>query len=57
MKAKPGEAIEDRVDCRLRGALPVGILDPQQHFAAAPAGIQPIEQCSARAPDVQEARG
>ena len=57
IEAKPGEAIEDRIDRRLGGALPVGILDPQEHFAAAPAGIQPIEQRRARPPDVQEARG
>src|SRR5436305_1809973 len=30
MKAKPGKAIKDRVDCRLRAALPAGTLFPPE---------------------------
>src|SRR5215471_175628 len=56
-EAKPGEPIEDGVDRRLRGALAVGIFDPQQHFPAAPAGVEPIEQRGARATYMQKARG
>src|SRR5205807_10027992 len=43
------------VDRGLRRALAVGVLDAQQHPAAAPARVQPVEQSGARAADVQKA--
>ena len=55
-QAQPGEPIEDGLDRSLRGALAVGVLDPQQHLPAAPAGIEPVEQRGARPPDMQKAR-
>src|SRR5262249_27327355 len=56
IQAEPGEPIEEGLDRSLRGALAVGVLDPQQHLPAAPAGIEPVEQRGARAPDMQKAR-
>src|SRR5260221_9317739 len=56
IQAEPGESIEDGLDRSLRGALAVGVLDPQQHLPAAPAGIEPVEQRGARPPDMQKAR-
>ncbi len=53
--AEPGQPVEDGVDRGLGRTLAVGVLDPQQHLAAAAAGIKPIEQRGARAADVQEA--
>ena len=47
--------VEDRVDRRLGRARLVGILDPQQEFAAMMAGEQPVEQRGARAADMEEA--
>src|SRR5262245_4148422 len=49
--------MEDGVNRGLRGPLAVGVLDPQQHFSTAPAGVKPVEQGGARSPDMQEARG
>ena len=57
IQAEPGKPIEDGLDRSLRGAFAVGVLDPQQHLPAAPAGIEPVEQGGARAADMQEARG
>src|SRR5262245_9526354 len=57
IEPEPGQAIEDGVDRRLRRAFAIGVLDPQQHFSAAPAGIEPVEECSSRPTYVQEARG
>src|SRR5262249_14748498 len=56
IQAEPGEPIEDGLDRSLRGALAVGVLDPQQHLPAAPAGVEPVEQRRARPPDMQKAR-
>ena len=53
--AEPGEPVEDGVDRRLGGALTVGVLDPQQHLAAAAARIEPVEQRGAPAADMQKA--
>ena len=39
----------------LRRALAVGVLDPQQHLAAAAARVEPVEQRGAGAADVEEA--
>ena len=55
--AEPVEPVEDGVDGGLRRALAVGVLDPQQHLAAAAAGIEPVEQRGARPADMQEAGG
>jgi len=52
--AEPGEPVEDGVDRSLRRALAVGVLDPQQHFPAAAAGVKPVEQRRARPADMQE---
>src|SRR5207249_3559771 len=55
--AEPGKAVNDGVDRGLGRALAVGILDPQQHLAAAPARVEPVEQRSARSPDMEKASG
>ena len=55
--AEPAQALEDGVDRGLRGALAVGVLDAQQHLAAAAAGVQPVEQRRARAADMQKTGG
>ena len=55
VEAEPGQPVEDRRDRGLGRALAVGILDAQQHLAAASARIEPIEQRRACAADVQEA--
>ncbi len=52
--AEPLQAIENGGNCRVRGALAVGILDPQQHFAPAPARVEPVEQRRTGAPDVEK---
>src|SRR5262249_584712 len=53
--AEPGEAVENGVDRGLGGALAIGVLDPQQHTAAAAAGVEPVEQRGARSPDMEKA--
>jgi hypothetical protein len=55
--AEPGEPVENGLDRRLRRALAVGVLDPQQHFSATPACVKPVEQRGARATDMQKAGG
>ena len=57
LQPEPAQAVEDRVDRRLGGALPVGVLDPQQIAAAMVPGEQPIEQRGPGAADVQITRG
>ena len=57
IEAEPGQAVEDRGNRRLGGALAVGVLDPQQHLAAVAAGVEPVEQRGAAPADVQEAGG
>ncbi len=54
-QAEPGQAVEDGVDGRRRGARAVGVLDAQQVLAAVVAGEQPVEQGGARAADMQVA--
>src|SRR5579871_2548022 len=54
---EPAEAIQDRLDGRLGRALAIGILDPQEHLAAAATRIEPIEQRRAAAADMQESGG
>ncbi len=57
VEAEPGQPVEDGVDRGLGRALAVGVLDAQQHLAAAAARIEPVEQRRARAADMQEAGG
>ena len=57
VEAEPGQAVEDRVDRALGGALPVGILDAQQHLPAGVAGVEPVKQGRAGPADVQVAGG
>ena len=52
--AEPSQPVEDGVDGSLRRAFAVGVLDPQQHFPAAAAGVKPVEQRGARPADMQE---
>ena len=54
-EAEPVEPFDDLVDRVLRGALRVGILDPQQRLAAVVAGVEPVEQRGARAAEMQVA--
>ena len=54
---EPAEPFENRLQRRFAVAFHVGIVDAQNHGAAVVAGIQPVKNVSARAPDVQEARG
>src|SRR5688500_1487562 len=57
VEAEPAQAVEDRFDRRLGRACAVGVLDAQQVLAAVVPGEQPIEQCGARAADVEVTRG
>jgi hypothetical protein len=52
-EAQPAQPVEDRVDRLLGGALPVGILDPQQVPPAMVAGKEPVEEGRPGTPDVQ----
>ena len=56
VQPEPGHAVEDRVDRRLSGARLVRILDPQHEAAAMMARIEPVEERSAGAADMQEPR-
>ena len=53
--AEPFQSIENGLDGRIGRAFAIGILNPQQHLAAALARIEPVEQRGARAADVEEA--
>jgi len=55
-KPEPGQSIDNSVYRRRCGSLPVGILDPQEHLAAIPAGVEPVEERGAGPADVQMAR-
>ena len=55
IEPEPAHSVEDRVDRFLRGARPVGVLDPQQELAAVVAGKEPVEQGSARTADMEVA--
>src|SRR5581483_7293984 len=57
IEAKPGQAVDDGVYGRGGRPLAVGVFDPQQHLAAMPAGIQPVEQGSPGATDMQKTGG
>src|SRR6185312_13363304 len=56
-KPKPGQSIDNGVYRGRRGPLSVGILDPQQHLAAMPAGVQPVKQGRAAATDMKKTGG
>ena len=56
IEPEPAEPVENRIDGTLGRALPVGILDAQQHPAAEMTGIEPIEERRARSPDMQVPR-
>jgi hypothetical protein len=43
VQPEPCQAINDGVYGSGSGPLPVGVFDPQQHFPAMAAGIQPVE--------------
>ena len=55
IELQPFQPVQDGVDRLLGGALAVGVLDPEQHLAAAAAGIEPVEQRGAGASDMEEA--
>ena len=55
IELEPFQAVEDGCDRGFGGALAIGVLDPQQHLAAAAACIEPVEQCGAGAADMEEA--
>ncbi len=44
LEPQPLQAVENHLHRRLGGALPVGVLDPEQEHAAAVACIKPVEQ-------------
>ena len=54
LKPKPAKRIVDGVDGLACGALPVGVLDAKQKFAAMVVGEQPVEKGGARTADMQE---
>ena len=54
---EPAQTFENRIERGFGVALDIGIVDAQDHRPAVVAGIKPIEDISARAPDVQKAGG
>ena len=54
---QPAQPLEDGIERGFGVALDVGIVDAQDHGAAVVAGVEPVEDEGARAPDVQKARG
>jgi hypothetical protein len=54
---EPFQSVEDCGDGRLSRALAIGILDPQQHLAAALFGVEPVEQRGSGSPDMEKACG
>ena len=54
-ETQPSKAVEDGGDGGRRRAFAIGVLDAQQHAAAEMTGIEPVEQCSPRATDMEEA--
>jgi hypothetical protein len=57
IEAQPAHPIEDRLDRRLGRARAIGVLNPQQEFAAMMACEQQVEERGARASDMQESGG
>src|SRR3974390_1724423 len=54
-QSEPGEAVDDGGDGCGSRALAVGVLDSQQHLAAAVACIEPVEQRRSGSADMEEA--
>ena len=54
---EPFHPVDDGVDRRLGGALTVGVLNAQHHFAAMASGVEPVEERRARAANVQKTGG
>ncbi len=57
LEVEPAQAVENGEDRSFRGARLVGVLDAQQHLAALGACVEPIEEGSPGAADMQIARG
>ena len=57
VELQPAQRVEDLLDVLRRGALAVGVLDPQHQLAVVVARQQPVEQGRAGAADVQRTRG
>ena len=56
-EVEPPQAFEDGIERRFGIALDIGVVDAQDHRALIVAGIEPVEDESARAADVQISRG
>ncbi len=52
--AEPLQAVDNGADSGFRGALAVGILDPEQHLAATAPRVEPVKQGRSAASDMQE---
>ena len=57
VELQPAQRAEDLLDVLRRGALSIGVLDPEDQLATLVAGKQPVEQSGARTADVQHACG
>ena len=55
LEFKPLQAVQNGCDRGVGRPLPVGVLDPKQHFAAMLAGEEPVEQGGAGSSDMEEA--
>src|SRR6202022_1742511 len=55
IEPEPFQPVPKGVNRFLGRSLPVGVLDAQQHLAAAPARVEPVEQRRAGSSDVEEA--
>jgi hypothetical protein len=56
-QAEPFQALKNRVDRSVGVALDVGVVEPQDHRAAIPAGIQPVENKGASAAHMKKSGG
>lgn len=57
IEPQPFQAVDDRLDRRIGGPCPVGVLDPQVEHAAMMLGKKPVEERRARPADMQEPGG
>ena len=57
VEAEPAQAFEDGVDRRFRIALNIGVVEAEDHGAAIPPRIKPIEDESARTAHMEKASG
>ena len=55
VEPEPFQPVQNGVDGFPGRSLPVGVLDAQQHLAAAPARVKPVEQRRAGSSDVEKA--